>query len=230
MPGAKLGDGAGEDIAVDDGTSSRALGTPARERVLRTRGRQTMGRLLDAGRDVVARQGHQAARIDDIVQEAAVSHGTFYLYFTDKDDLLRALAEECVEEVVELAVGLGPVEPGEAGFREVRAWVARFFETYERWGAVIRVFMERRHIDRRLAARGTEAFTSIRRSLQTRLAEASGPSSGRDDPSTALAAAAMLAMVERYAYLVVARGIPLDTDRLLDTVARMVHRGFFGGR
>ena len=44
---------------------------------------------------VFADRGFHAARVDDIVRSARTSHGTFYLYFTNKEDLLRALATEC---------------------------------------------------------------------------------------------------------------------------------------
>lgn len=48
--------------------------------------------LLNA-RDVFARHGYHAAKIDDIVTAAGVARGTFYLYFEDK----RAIFEEIVD-------------------------------------------------------------------------------------------------------------------------------------
>src|SRR6516164_10918740 len=67
-------------------------GRPAQGRELRAQGRRTLRRLLDAGLRVFARRGYHAARVDDIVRAARTSHGTFYLYFANKEDLLRALA------------------------------------------------------------------------------------------------------------------------------------------
>ena len=37
----------------------------------------------------------------------------------------------------------------------------------------------------------------------------------------------MLAMVERTTYFVTSRGLPFDDAVLADTLARMIHRGFF---
>ncbi len=51
-----------------------------------------MRRLLDAGMRVFAERGYHAARVDDIVRAARTSHGTFYLYFANKEDLLCTLA------------------------------------------------------------------------------------------------------------------------------------------
>jgi AcrR family transcriptional regulator len=33
--------------------------------------------------------GFQAVRVDDIVRRAQTSHGTFYLYFANKEDLFK---------------------------------------------------------------------------------------------------------------------------------------------
>ena len=66
---------------------------------------------------VFAERGFQAARVDDIVRAARTSHGTFYLYFANKEDLLRALAVECAHEMDALADGLGAITPDDDGPR-----------------------------------------------------------------------------------------------------------------
>jgi AcrR family transcriptional regulator len=58
--------------------------SPNEERELKSQGKKTMGNLLDAGISVLTEKGYHAARVDDIVKAAAVSHGTFYLYFSNK--------------------------------------------------------------------------------------------------------------------------------------------------
>jgi AcrR family transcriptional regulator len=49
--------------------------------------------ILTHARDVFAKRGYHAAKIDDIVAAAGVARGTFYLYFEDK----RAIFEEIVD-------------------------------------------------------------------------------------------------------------------------------------
>ena len=66
-----------------------------------------MRKLSDAGLRVFAERGYPPARVDDIVRAARTSHGTFYLYFANKEDLLRALAVECADSLFELADSLG---------------------------------------------------------------------------------------------------------------------------
>ena len=50
--------------------------------------------ILTNARDVFAKRGYHAAKIDDIVAAAGVARGTFYLYFEDK----RAIFEEIVDK------------------------------------------------------------------------------------------------------------------------------------
>ncbi|MBX3227663.1 MAG: TetR/AcrR family transcriptional regulator [Labilithrix sp.] len=50
--------------------------------------------ILQNARDVFARLGYHAAKIDDIVAAAGIARGTFYSYFEDK----RAIFEEIVDQ------------------------------------------------------------------------------------------------------------------------------------
>ncbi|MCB9389581.1 MAG: helix-turn-helix transcriptional regulator [Acidimicrobiia bacterium] len=85
--------------------------TAAATRDLRAQGRKTLRKLLRSGAAVFEEQGYHAARVDDIVARAKTSHGTFYLYFTNKEDLLRELASQCYEELDALAHSLARSRP-----------------------------------------------------------------------------------------------------------------------
>ncbi len=52
--------------------------------------------ILNAARDVFARRGYHAAKIDEIVATAGIARGTFYLYFEDK----RTIFEEIVDRTI----------------------------------------------------------------------------------------------------------------------------------
>jgi AcrR family transcriptional regulator len=202
------------------GARGAAAPDAAATREMRAQGRKTMRRLLDAGMRVFADRGFHAARVDDIVRAARTSHGTFYLYFTNKEDLLRALATECGLELSALAGTLGPVGPDEEGYAELRAFLGRFFATYRRYGPVIRAWMEGHVEDRAVSALGVRSFTEIAEALGRRLRECGAVG---DDA----AVSALMAMLERFAYFLVSRRLDFDADAMLDTVARLVHRGFF---
>ena len=68
--------------------------------------------ILAVARDVFARRGYHAAKIDDIVASAGIARGTFYLYFEDK----RAIFEEIVDRTIaRLGMAIVRVDPHDAG-------------------------------------------------------------------------------------------------------------------
>jgi AcrR family transcriptional regulator len=195
-------------------------GTPAAARELRAQGRKTMRKLLDAGMRVFAERGYHAARVDDIVRAARTSHGTFYLYFANKEELLRALAIQCAQEMGALAGGLGVVTRDEAGAAELRRFLETFFSTYARFGPVLRAWMEGNIEDRETSRLGVVAFTDIATALGVRMRDAGAN-------GDAASVSALMALLERFAYFLVSRQLEFDSDVLFDTVTRVVHRGFF---
>lgn len=79
----------------------------------------TRERLLDAARDVLAREGIHGASVEHICEHAGFTRGAFYSNFASKDELVQALFERefadlmsGVEEAVDpqTYAGLGPGE------------------------------------------------------------------------------------------------------------------------
>jgi AcrR family transcriptional regulator len=180
-----------------------------------------MAKLLDAGMRVFAERGFHAARVDDIVRAARASHGTFYLYFSSKEDLLRALAVQCSEQMEALATTVGDIPPDEAGWQELRRFLDGFLSTYERNGPVIRAWMEDHVDDRQVNRLGVGAFTAIATTLGQRMHAAGAP--GGEAP-----VAALMALLERFAYFRASRRLGFDETATLDTLTTVLHRGFFG--
>ena len=77
--------------AVVPDVDTPVTGGPASKRALRSQGRETMRKLLDAAMEAINERGFHSTRVKDVVDIANTSHGTFYLYFSNKDDLIRAL-------------------------------------------------------------------------------------------------------------------------------------------
>ncbi|HEX2738210.1 MAG TPA: TetR/AcrR family transcriptional regulator [Acidimicrobiia bacterium] len=195
-------------------------GTPAQGRELRARGRRTLRKLLDAGIEVFARRGYHAARVDDIVKVAKTSHGTFYLYFANKEDLFRALAVDVTHEMAAVAADLPPLEPGADGRASLRAWLEQFADLYEHYGPVIRAWTEAEIGDSDFGRLGNDVLTGFARALADRIRELD-----RADIDPDVAALALVAMIERFNYYVLARQVQVSRDAMLDTLTRVVHAG-----
>src|SRR5204863_6198057 len=172
-------------------------GAPAQERELRAQGKKTMRKLLDAAMTVLEKRGYHAARVDDIVKVARTSHGTFYLYFSNKEDLFRALLADVAEEVHTLTETLGPVGPDDAGNRELRCWLARFSDLYVHYGPVIRAWTEAEVQGDDVGRMGEQLLAQVAATLIERIDEASPEGMDFDPQVTALA---MIAMIERLHY------------------------------
>jgi AcrR family transcriptional regulator len=66
--------------------------------------------ILARARDVFAKRGYHAAKIEHIVRAAGVARGTFYLYFEDK----RAVFAELVDRfIARLHIAIMRIDPGD---------------------------------------------------------------------------------------------------------------------
>ena len=201
-------------------------GEPARSRQLRPQGRRTLRRLLDAALVVFDQRGYHAARVDDIVEGARTSHGTFYLYFSSKEDLFLTLVADVTEEMRELAESLPPVASSRTGYEDLRAWLGRFYDIYQHYHPVIRAWTESNAQSPDLARTGARVLRRFVDQLVRRVTENEPHPVG--DPE--VAALAMVSMVERASFYSVVGLVPVERDALLDSLAGILHVGLFGGR
>lgn len=81
----------------------------------------TRRRLLDAAEHVFSQKGYQEASVLDITEAADVSKRTFYLHFTDKEDVIEGMAMRGLEELrvqVETQKPHDHPHPSEESFRD----------------------------------------------------------------------------------------------------------------
>src|ERR1700730_992505 len=74
---------------------------PETTRTLTTKGRQTRAAIEQAARKLFAERGFHGTTLADITSAAGKSSAVFYRYFDDKEDLLAALAESFLHDIVE---------------------------------------------------------------------------------------------------------------------------------
>ncbi|MCV7408296.1 TetR family transcriptional regulator [Mycobacterium florentinum] len=73
---------------------------PDASRALTSKGRQTRQAIEQAARKLFAERGFHGTTLADITSAAGKSPAVFYRYFADKEDLLAALAESFLHDVV----------------------------------------------------------------------------------------------------------------------------------
>lgn len=179
-------------------------------------GRRTRSKLLDAGRQVFAARGYHDARVDDIVELAETSHGTFYRYFENKQALFRILAARSGRRVVTAVEALPPeaADPAADGAKLLRPWLRDYLATYAAEGPVIRAWVEATWSDRDLRAASPVEVEALRRRLARFLAR-------RDFGDIDADALVLMAVLDRSEPEL---EVPAAAD--LDAFLRILERGF----
>src|SRR6266700_772123 len=173
---AAAGRPAGRSARKPQGRPSLGGGTPAQDRELRAQGRETVRKLLEAGMIEFEERGFGGVRVDDVVKRAGISHGTFYLYFANKEDLFKALLRDALHDM-EIVAGDFPVVTSDGtGLAVLRQWVRKFSAAYSAHGTVLRTLVSA-NAPMEIFSDGLQLFYSITQSMTTGMtaaAEAAG--------------------------------------------------------
>lgn len=84
---------------------------------------ETNRRLLKSARKIFAREGFEAARLEDIAKDAGYTRGAFYAHYSSKEDLFFALLEQqAYEHQVQLQRLLSPLHGQPEKLRAIREY------------------------------------------------------------------------------------------------------------
>jgi AcrR family transcriptional regulator len=171
--------------------------------------------LLEAGRKVFISRGYHGTRVDDIVAEAGVSHGAFYRYFRNKDQLAHLLAARAVQNVSTALVEIPDVAHDDtAGSVALRRWLRLYNRAQADEAGMIRVWVDAALQDTSLLDDSAPVLDWGRR----RMARFLRPR-GFGDPETE--AVVMLALVD-------ALGVRTRPAATIDAAVHIIERGFLG--
>nr|WP_227982350.1 TetR/AcrR family transcriptional regulator [Nocardia spumae] len=213
--------------SADDNGSTGAVPSMARTSLLRElptteRGLRTRSALIAAARRVFESNGYLDTRLVDITTAAHCSSGTFYTYFSSKEEIFAAVLEVAQEDM--LHPGMPHVPDADDPAAVVAASNRAYFEAYQRNAQLMGLLEQVANIDpefRVLRQRRAEAFIDRNarsiESLQRR---------GLADPDLdpLLASRALSGMVSRLAFgyfVTVDDDRPIDLDELTFTATRL---------
>jgi len=196
--------------------AQRAGDRPAQRKSDRTR-----RRILSAGKQLFDKRGYRDTTIDDITRRAEIAHGTFYLYFRGKREILKELLAQTFEEFDVLTSG----DP--MGAADVASLVRQSLETYQRNKLLMRLLREASASDSYFREHYDEVFVGLLVDhLQVNIAriQQSVPEAPKDlDPRAA--ARAIVGMIESFSYGIFVGGEDFPIDVAVDTLARFVTAG-----
>jgi AcrR family transcriptional regulator len=228
--GAVRGAGAGRSRAAGrparkpQGRPSLGGGVPAQDRELRAQGRETVRKLLEAGMVEFEERGFGGVRVDDVVRRAGISHGTFYLYFANKEDLFKALLKDALHDMEIVAGDFPVVTSDETGLAVLRLWVRKFFAAYGSHATVIRILSSADLVPNEVYGDGLQLFFSIAEAMTTGMT-AAAEAAGRHQDSPELTAVACLMMLERVNYLI-STEVQLPVPEMSDKIADIMFAAF----
>jgi AcrR family transcriptional regulator len=200
-------------------------GIPAQGRELGAQGRLTVRRLLEAGLTEFDERGFQAVRVDDVVRRAKTSHGTFYLYFANKDDLFRTLLQDALHDMQIITDDFPVVTSNQAGRTALRSWIQRFTDTYAAHATVIRILSQADIVGEEVYGDGLRLLFRLSEAIaQGMTAARRGGASGEPEHAE-LTALACLMMLERINYLLSVE-VRLPRDEMIDRLSAIIYAAF----
>jgi AcrR family transcriptional regulator len=173
----------------------------------------TLDALMDAGRRVFVSHGYHGTRVDDIVAAADLSHGAFYRYFRNKDQLAQLLAAQALQHVSTALVEM-PDPADDTSPAALRQWLRRYNQAQADEAAMIRVWVDAALQDPALLADSAYVLDWGRR----RMARFLRPRRFGDPETDAVA---LLALVD-------AVGTHHRPPTTIDAAVRVIERGFLG--
>jgi AcrR family transcriptional regulator len=220
---------------ADSGTSrirpSLDGGTPALERELGRQGRETVRKLLEAAMAEFGEKGFIAVRVDDVVRRARTSHGTFYLYFANKDDLLKTLLRDALHDMEVITGDFPVVTSNDAGRAALRNWVQQFFDTYGAHAPVLRILTSADDVNNEVYGDALQLFFRVAEAITQGMTAARAAGHGGADqdggvPDHAeLTAVACLMMLERVNYLLSVE-VRLPREEMIDRLSAIIYAAF----
>ncbi|MEA2684391.1 MAG: hypothetical protein QOK05_2719 [Chloroflexota bacterium] len=186
---------------------------PARGATRERKSDRTRRRVLSAAKHLFDRRGYRDTTVDDITRRAEIAHGTFYLYFRGKSEILRELSVTALGEFDSIAMH-------EFGNRsDVAALIRRTLEVYQRNRLTMRLLREASITDAHFRENYDEVFVGVlvdhlRANIDR--VNTTLPEEVRVDARGA--ARAIVGMVESFAYGIFVGGEKFTIDEAVDVL------------
>jgi AcrR family transcriptional regulator len=212
-------------------------GTPAQHRELGAQGQQTVRRLLEAALAEFDERRFQAVRVDDIVRRAQTSHGTFYLYFSNKEDLFNALVQDALHDMAIVTDEFPVVTRNAAGQAALLSWVHSFCRTYVAHAPVLRILTQVEMANPAIYGDGLQLMFRLSEVMAEGMSAGAGPAGAAASPPNGqnadrgagahaeLTAVACLLMLERVSYLMSAE-VRLPRESMAERIAAIIYAAF----
>jgi len=177
---------------------------------------------------LAAGEAYSDISVERLITSVDISRSTFYAYFDDKGDLLKAIGEDVTLDLA--AAGAHWFElPADADRAALRAALVPLFETYRRHRRVLEAITEAASYDANIRALHLalvdRAATGLADHIRVQQAVGAMPTDLDPDAS----ARWLVWMLERGLYQLYAPADPAEGERQLDALTALVWRALYEG-
>jgi len=189
----------------------------------------TRRHLLDAAGAVFEERGYKAATVGAITDRANTAHGTFYLYFRNKEDAFCQVIESVIVDELSVSVVVPHDDaPRRAMEDGIRAFLAAYHQHEGLWRALLEGMLQSRRVE--------QMWLDLRRALVMRLSGtfAAQQRSGEVrefDPTMVAHSLAAMTEWSAFTYLVLGEPTPdqrRDPEVLVATLTDLWYRAIYG--
>jgi AcrR family transcriptional regulator len=178
----------------------------------------TREQLTNAARELFETRGYQATTVGTITARANTAHGTFYLYFKNKEDAFGQVIADAVDELYVSSVGVLSAHARTESEASIRSFLKVFAVRRALWRCLLEATLQSAAVERMwLDLR--RAFTD-RSAARLRVLQEEGQIRMIDSE---LAANALGSMVEWFAFTHFVFGEPESGPRSLDRATAVLH-------
>jgi AcrR family transcriptional regulator len=180
-----------------------------------SRGARTRARLRQAALEAFAELGWQATRVEDIVQRAGVSHGTFYTYYENKTAVLDALVRESRVDFEALASDRWEADDVRGALERV---IGGFLDLYQRDAILMRTWMQAAREEPQFGGLYREARAMFVERVASNVAAAVAAGGRTSGPPAETVASTLVSMVEHFAYCWMVLDEPHERDDAVESL------------
>ena len=168
--------------------------------------------------------------VEDIIQEAGIARSTFYVYFSDKSQMLNAFTAVLLDEAL-VAVSAWWELPPAADFGALRGALAGFVRFFHRHGALLNAVIDASAHEE--ADSETEGFAPMVRAGEVGIADhiraGQGAGSVTADLDPTVAARWLVRLVEQGLYDLTGTADEARVERHIDAISMIVWNTLYRG-
>ncbi|WP_040599936.1 TetR/AcrR family transcriptional regulator [Patulibacter medicamentivorans] len=179
------------------------------------------GRLLQAVEQCLESETYTDVSIERLVRQAGIARSTFYVYFEDKGDLLRALAEDVIVAIIESA-GYWWALPPDATKDDLREAMERIADTYRTHRVVMSAVVEATAYDERIAEQFAVLLERTISEVAAHIADGQRRGFAHDDIDAQQTALWITWMTERGLFQLITPAGAVETERLMQALTDIV--------